>query len=159
MQPSFSFLMRDSSTHLDFDLELAKQQSQENPVYYVQYVHASDCQPPACGGFAGHCLSPSESGRRSMLLEDPDELALIRKVVGVSSGDCRRVPWNWSRIEWPTIFVSWRAWCIPFITSTGFLPPAPDSERSSAAISPDSVAPSSPDGLRYDDAGPDRVPG
>ncbi|MBS0177021.1 MAG: arginine--tRNA ligase, partial [Nitrospira sp.] len=36
----FFFLMRDSSTHLDFDLELAKQQSQENPVYYVQYAHA-----------------------------------------------------------------------------------------------------------------------
>jgi arginyl-tRNA synthetase len=37
------FLMRNSDSHLDFDLELAKQQSNENPVYYVQYAHARAC--------------------------------------------------------------------------------------------------------------------
>ena len=37
------FLMRSSESHLDFDLELAKQQSNENPVYYVQYAHARAC--------------------------------------------------------------------------------------------------------------------
>ncbi|MCL2767274.1 MAG: arginine--tRNA ligase [Synergistaceae bacterium] len=37
------FLMRSSDSHLDFDLELAKQQSNENPVYYVQYAHARAC--------------------------------------------------------------------------------------------------------------------
>ncbi|HEY6083781.1 MAG TPA: arginine--tRNA ligase, partial [Nitrospira sp.] len=36
----FYFLMRDSNTHLEFDLELAKQRSADNPVYYVQYAHA-----------------------------------------------------------------------------------------------------------------------
>src|SRR6185436_5887482 len=36
----FFFLMRDSDSHLDFDLELAKQRSFDNPVYYVQYAHA-----------------------------------------------------------------------------------------------------------------------
>lgn len=36
----FLFLMRDHNSPLDFDLELAKKQSNENPVYYVQYVHA-----------------------------------------------------------------------------------------------------------------------
>ncbi|HZH48160.1 MAG TPA: arginine--tRNA ligase, partial [Nitrospira sp.] len=36
----FYFLMRDSKTHLEFDLELAKQRSADNPVYYVQYAHA-----------------------------------------------------------------------------------------------------------------------
>ncbi|RMH37001.1 MAG: arginine--tRNA ligase [Nitrospirae bacterium] len=36
----FFFLMRRSDTHLDFDLDLAKRQSAENPVYYVQYAHA-----------------------------------------------------------------------------------------------------------------------
>jgi len=36
----YHFLMRRSQSHLDFDLELAKRQSNENPVYYVQYVHA-----------------------------------------------------------------------------------------------------------------------
>lgn len=36
----YNFLMRRSDSHLDFDLELAKKQSNENPVYYVQYAHA-----------------------------------------------------------------------------------------------------------------------
>lgn len=36
----FFFLMRKADSHLDFDLELAKQQSSENPVFYVQYAHA-----------------------------------------------------------------------------------------------------------------------
>jgi arginyl-tRNA synthetase len=35
--------MRRSDSHLDFDLELAKKQSNENPVYYVQYAHARIC--------------------------------------------------------------------------------------------------------------------
>ena len=36
----FFLLTRAPESHLDFDLELAKKQSQENPVYYVQYAHA-----------------------------------------------------------------------------------------------------------------------
>jgi arginyl-tRNA synthetase len=36
----FFFLMRQASAHLEFDLELAKKQSPENPVYYIQYAHA-----------------------------------------------------------------------------------------------------------------------
>ena len=36
----FFFLMRRAASHLDFDLELAKQETMENPVYYVQYAHA-----------------------------------------------------------------------------------------------------------------------
>jgi arginyl-tRNA synthetase len=36
----FCFLMRKSSSHLDFDLDVVKQQSMENPVYYIQYAHA-----------------------------------------------------------------------------------------------------------------------
>ena len=36
----FFFLMRGISTHLDFDLDLARQQNDENPAYYVQYAHA-----------------------------------------------------------------------------------------------------------------------
>lgn len=39
----FFFLMRRTSAHLDFDLELAKKQTQDNPVYYVQYAHARIC--------------------------------------------------------------------------------------------------------------------
>ncbi len=39
----FFFLMRSTDSGLDFDLELAKTQSNENPVYYVQYAHARIC--------------------------------------------------------------------------------------------------------------------
>jgi len=39
----FFFLMRGADSRLDFDLELAKKQSPENPVYYVQYAHARIC--------------------------------------------------------------------------------------------------------------------
>lgn len=36
----FFLLMRSSDAHLDFDLDLAKRESNENPVYYIQYAHA-----------------------------------------------------------------------------------------------------------------------
>jgi len=39
----FFFLMRSSDTHLDFDLELAKKASADNPVFYIQYAHARIC--------------------------------------------------------------------------------------------------------------------
>ncbi|MGE5279324.1 MAG: arginine--tRNA ligase [Deltaproteobacteria bacterium] len=39
----FFFLMRKTDSHLDFDLALAKKQTPENPVYYVQYAHARVC--------------------------------------------------------------------------------------------------------------------
>lgn len=39
----YFFLMRRCDSHLDFDLELAKQQTNDNPVFYVQYCHARCC--------------------------------------------------------------------------------------------------------------------
>lgn len=39
----FFFLMRTIDNHMDFDIDLARKQSQENPVYYVQYAHARIC--------------------------------------------------------------------------------------------------------------------
>ena len=39
----FFFLMKSVDTHIDFDLDLAKEQSEKNPVYYVQYAHARIC--------------------------------------------------------------------------------------------------------------------
>jgi len=39
----FFFVMRSNEQHLDFDLDLAKSQSNDNPVYYVQYAHARVC--------------------------------------------------------------------------------------------------------------------
>jgi arginyl-tRNA synthetase len=39
----FFYVLRKSDQHLDFDLDLAKSQTNENPVYYVQYAHARVC--------------------------------------------------------------------------------------------------------------------
>ena len=39
----FFYVLRKSEQHLDFDLDLAKEESSENPVYYVQYAHARIC--------------------------------------------------------------------------------------------------------------------
>ena len=39
----FFFLMRSLDTHMDFDLDLAKERSKKNPVYYAQYAHARAC--------------------------------------------------------------------------------------------------------------------
>jgi len=75
----FYFLMRDANTHLEFDLELAKQRSADNPVYYVQYAHAriaSLCRVAASRGIA--CPLPSQTDLT--VLTEPDELGLIRKL-------------------------------------------------------------------------------
>jgi len=75
----FFFLMRDSRTHLDFDLELAKQRSADNPVYYVQYAHArisSLWRVAAARGIA----CPQAQDADLSVLTDPDELGLIRKL-------------------------------------------------------------------------------
>ncbi len=49
----FIFLTRRCDSHLDFDIDLAKSQSQENPVYYVQYAHARLCSVFEKAGQAG----------------------------------------------------------------------------------------------------------
>lgn len=75
----FYFLMRDANSHLEFDLELAKQRSADNPVYYVQYAHAriaSLRRVAASRGIA--CPLPSQTDLT--VLTEPDELGLIRKL-------------------------------------------------------------------------------
>ncbi|MBI4655373.1 MAG: arginine--tRNA ligase [Elusimicrobia bacterium] len=52
----FFFATRSPNTHFNFDIDLAKKQSQENPVYYVQYVHARICSIFRNAAGAGrHC--------------------------------------------------------------------------------------------------------
>lgn len=75
----FFFLMRDSRTHLDFDLELAKQRSADNPVYYVQYAHARIASLWRMAAVRGiECPRPQKTDLTP--LTDPDELSLIRKL-------------------------------------------------------------------------------
>jgi arginyl-tRNA synthetase len=75
----FFFLMRDANSHLDFDLELAKQRSSENPVYYVQYAHARIASLWRVAAVRG-IPCPLPSGTNLTVLTDPDELGLIRKL-------------------------------------------------------------------------------
>ncbi|MBI5236708.1 MAG: arginine--tRNA ligase [Deltaproteobacteria bacterium] len=74
----FFFLMRKSDAHLDFDLELAKSQAPENPVYYVQYCHArihSILEFAATKGFVPPDDAPSGIFEK---LVGKDEIALIK---------------------------------------------------------------------------------
>ncbi len=75
----FYFLMRRPDTHLDFDLELAKQQTLDNPVYYVQYAHARIASLFRVATSRGIPI-PFPSKVELTLLRDPDELGLIRKL-------------------------------------------------------------------------------
>ena len=73
----YFFLARTPESQMDFDLELAKKESSENPVYYVQYAHAR---------IAGILRQAAErqitwSDGDASLLTDPAELALVRKMV------------------------------------------------------------------------------
>ncbi len=71
----YFFLMRSMSAHLNFDLELAKQQSEENPVYYVQYAHARICSIMRKAHEEGKALGPEPN---LSLLSTEHELDLIK---------------------------------------------------------------------------------
>jgi arginyl-tRNA synthetase len=75
----FFFLMRKSDSHLDFDLNLAKQQSSENPVFYVQYAHARVASIFEQAGRSGVELGASAAVAVERL-ELTEELELIRKM-------------------------------------------------------------------------------
>ena len=73
----FFLLMRRSDAQLDFDLELAKRQSMENPVYYVQYAHARICSLISFARENGLEL-PEAGDVECELLIEREELALLR---------------------------------------------------------------------------------
>lgn len=75
----FFFLMRSSDRHLEFDLELAKRQSADNPVYYVQYAHARVASLFRVAESRGIAV-PKPGDADLEALVDPDEFALIRKL-------------------------------------------------------------------------------
>lgn len=75
----FFFLMRSSDRHLEFDLELAKRQSADNPVYYVQYAHARVASLFRVAESRGIAV-PQPGDADLEALVDPDEFALIRKL-------------------------------------------------------------------------------
>lgn len=75
----FFFLMRRSDSQLDFDLELAKRQSNDNPVYYVQYAHARVCSINRNAAEQGVQLPKRESINLEKL-SLTEELALAKQL-------------------------------------------------------------------------------
>ncbi len=73
----FSFLSRSADAQMDFDIELAKKQSADNPVYYVQYAHA---RIASILHFAQERGIDYSNGDVSLLSSEP-ELTLIRRLI------------------------------------------------------------------------------
>lgn len=71
----YFFCMRRTSSHLNFDLEVAKKQSPENPVYYVQYAHARIAGILRQAGVRG---KPELSG--PLVLQENEEQMLLKKL-------------------------------------------------------------------------------
>jgi len=76
----FFFLMRSSDSHLDFDLDLAKKESQENPVYYIQYAHARICSVFRTAEEQKVPMKDLASADIA-LLNETEEFALIKKIL------------------------------------------------------------------------------
>ncbi|HJA76735.1 MAG TPA: arginine--tRNA ligase [Candidatus Desulfovibrio gallistercoris] len=79
----FMFLSRKSDSPLDFDLELAKQRSLDNPVYYVQYAHARICAVLRRAEERGMNLPGRCEPALLAALDTPEDMALLRKAAGM----------------------------------------------------------------------------
>ncbi|QDR83321.1 arginine--tRNA ligase [Sporomusa termitida] len=78
----FFFIMRSIDSQLDFDLDLAKSNSNDNPVYYIQYAHARICsifRQVAEAGAVGPAV-PDNTASLLCLLKEPVEIGLIKKM-------------------------------------------------------------------------------
>lgn len=80
----YFFLMRANNTHLDFNLELAVTQANENPVFYIQYAHARCCSIFQQATEQNIKLKPIEDINLQMLSE-PSEHEVIRKLADFQS--------------------------------------------------------------------------
>ncbi len=72
----FFYVLRKSDQHLDFDLDLAKSQTNENPVYYIQYAHARVCSLLAQWNGDVQTLATANLAR----LDNAHELAIAAKL-------------------------------------------------------------------------------
>ena len=77
----FFFLLRDPDSAVEFDLDLAKSQSADNPVYYVQYAHARLCSILRQAQEAGVAMEavPAKEDLR-LLLQSSEERDLLKKI-------------------------------------------------------------------------------
>jgi arginyl-tRNA synthetase len=75
----FFFLMRSSDVPLDIDIDLAKDQSSKNPVFYVQYAHARSCSVFEKAAQAGIAIPTSKEADLSLLTAQ-SEIDLVKKI-------------------------------------------------------------------------------
>ena len=73
----FFYVMRKSDQHLDFDLDLAKSRTNENPVYYIQYAHARVCS--VLGQWGGDAAGLATAATAT--LEQEQELGLLARLM------------------------------------------------------------------------------
>ncbi len=73
----FFYVSRSNDQHLDFDLELAKTQSNDNPVYYIQYVHARVASMVRRMKAEGTFVEDSSAGDLSMLAEAEERTLMV----------------------------------------------------------------------------------
>ncbi|XPV76301.1 MAG: arginine--tRNA ligase [Desulfovibrio sp.] len=74
----YIFLSRRSDSHLDFDLELVKQQTMDNPVYYVQYAHARICSVLAKAQEEKNLVPAAATAEAMAHLTTDEDLALLK---------------------------------------------------------------------------------
>ncbi len=74
----FFYVMRKCEQHLDFDLDLAKSQSNDNPVYYIQYAHARICSVFRELNEQDLVYEPEQAARALGRLDNAHEQALLR---------------------------------------------------------------------------------
>src|SRR5690606_26553819 len=74
----FFFLMRSPNTHLEFDLDLAKEASEKNPVFYLQYAHARICSILRKAEEVGFAFQEDAD---LTLLRHEAEIALIKELL------------------------------------------------------------------------------
>lgn len=77
----FNLLTRSPESTIEFDLDLAVQESNENPVYYVQYSHARICSILERAQSSGFPITSSAADVQLSLLNHPSELDLLRKML------------------------------------------------------------------------------
>ena len=76
----FFYVTRKAEQHMDFDLELAKSESKDNPVYYIQYAHARICSMITKLKSEGMVWDQDLGLANLALLEQPAEIALMQQL-------------------------------------------------------------------------------
>jgi len=76
----FFYVMRKAEQHLDFDLDLAKSQSNDNPMYYIQYAHARVCSVFKQLASRGWVHDQAEAAAHFALLTETHEQNLLKRL-------------------------------------------------------------------------------